>query len=116
MLQLSRRPGQVQPQTKKLSKETIHYLARLCRIACTEEQEEALLNDMQKILGYVELLNEIDTEGVDPCNNVSECHTQTPLRRDAVGSTLSRDEFLKNAPQHIGGMIRVPAVLKDKQP
>ena len=98
-----------------LKKETVHYLAKLCRIACTEEQEDSLLHDMQKIIGYVELLNEINTDGVPPCLNVSECLSQTPQRNDVVGKTLSRDEFLKNAPQHIGGMIRVPAVLKDKQ-
>ncbi len=97
-----------------INKETVRYLAKLCRIACTEEQEEALLHDMQKIIGYIELLGEIDTEGkgLVPCNNVSESLTQAPLREDLTGEVLSREEFLKNAPQHIGGLIRVPTVLK----
>ena len=98
-----------------LNKETIHHLAKLCRIACTEEQEEKLLQDMQKILGYVEQLNEIDTSGFAPCVSVSEAVKQAPLRKDVTGHTLSREEFLKNSPSHIGGMIRVPPVLKDKQ-
>src|SRR5437879_1212980 len=95
-----------------INKETVRYLAKLCRIACTEEQEDALLHDMQKIIGYIELLGQVNTEGLDYCNNVSEILTQAPLRDDAVGATLSRDEFLKNAPQHIGGLVRVPTVLK----
>ena len=95
-----------------INKETVRYLAKLCRIACTEEQEEALLHDMQKIIGYIELLDEIDTEGLAPCNNVSESLIQAPLREDLTGDVLSREEFLKNAPQHIGGLIRVPQVLK----
>lgn len=96
----------------QIDKKTVHYLAKLCRIACTEEQEEALLQDMQKILGYVEQLNEVNTDNLDPCNFVTTNLSQTPLRDDIVGKTLSRDEFLKNAPAHIGGMIRVPPVLK----
>lgn len=95
-----------------INKETVRYLAKLCRIACTEVQEVALLHDMQKIIGYVEQLNEIDTEGLAICNNVSEILTQAPLRDDVIGDVLSRDEFLKNAPQHIGGLVRVPTVLK----
>jgi aspartyl-tRNA(Asn)/glutamyl-tRNA(Gln) amidotransferase subunit C len=96
----------------QIDKKTVKYLAKLCRIACTEEQEESLLHDMQEILGYVELLNEIDTKDAEPCNFVTEGLTQTPLRNDVVGPTLSRDDFLKNAPLTIGGMIRVPPVLK----
>lgn len=95
----------------QLDKKTVKHLAKLCRIACTEEQEEKLLHDMQKILGYVEQLNELETDGVAPCNFVTECMTQTPLRKDVVEPSMSRKEFLDNAPQQVGGMIKVPPVL-----
>jgi aspartyl-tRNA(Asn)/glutamyl-tRNA(Gln) amidotransferase subunit C len=98
-----------------LTKETVHYLTKLARIACTKEQEDALFEDMQKIVSYVEQLGELNTEGVTPCNTVVQYVDKTPLRQDVTGQTLSRDEFLKNSPSHIGGMIRVPQVLKDKQ-
>jgi aspartyl-tRNA(Asn)/glutamyl-tRNA(Gln) amidotransferase subunit C len=98
-----------------LTKETVHYLTKLARIACTKEQEDALFEDMQKIVSYVELLDELNTEGVAPCNTVVQYVEKTPLRPDAVGQTLSREEFLKNSPSHIGGMIRVPPVLQNRQ-
>jgi aspartyl-tRNA(Asn)/glutamyl-tRNA(Gln) amidotransferase subunit C len=94
-----------------LDKETIKKLTRLCRIDCSEEEQEALLRDLQAILGYFEQLQKIDTEHVPPCNHVLEEITNV-MREDAIGKTLDREAFLANAPSHIGGMIRVPPVIK----
>lgn len=94
-----------------LDKETIKQLTRLCRIDCTEEEQESLLQDLKKILNYFEQLKEIDTENVAPCNQVLE-ELVNVMRDDVVGDVLSRDVFLANAPAHIGGMIRVPPVIK----
>lgn len=94
-----------------LNKETIKQLSRLCRIHCTDEEEEALLHDLQKILNYIEQLQEIDTKQVPPCNHVLE-DMHNVMREDAVGEVLQRELFLDNAPAHIGGMIRVPPVIK----
>lgn len=100
----------------QLNKETVHYLAKLCRIACTEEQENRLLHDMKGVLNYVELLNEIDTNGISPCSNVLESLDETPERPDTVSTPASREEFVKefkkNLPQQIGGLARVPEVQK----
>ncbi|HCJ83322.1 MAG TPA: Asp-tRNA(Asn)/Glu-tRNA(Gln) amidotransferase subunit GatC, partial [Parachlamydiales bacterium] len=49
--------------------------------------------------------------GVAPCNHVLP-QLKNVLREDRAQETLSREEFLKNAPQHIGGMIRVPPVIR----
>lgn len=95
----------------KLNKETIQQLTRLCRIDCTDEEQEALLIDLRKILDYIEQLQEIDTEHVPPCNHVLENMTNV-MREDIVGDVLNRESFLANAPSHIGGMIRVPPVIK----
>jgi aspartyl-tRNA(Asn)/glutamyl-tRNA(Gln) amidotransferase subunit C len=94
-----------------IDKKGIRHLAKLCRIACTEQQEDALLHDMQKILHYVEQLKELNTEGVEPCNFVTESMQKTPLRKDVVMPSMSRKEFLDNTPQHVGGMVKVPPVL-----
>lgn len=94
-----------------LNKESIEELSRLSRIACTPEEQEALLQDLKKILNYVEQLREIDTEHVLPCNHVLDDIVNV-TREDEIGHTLSREAFLANAPSHIGGMIRVPTVLK----
>jgi aspartyl-tRNA(Asn)/glutamyl-tRNA(Gln) amidotransferase subunit C len=98
----------------KIDSATIKRLATLCRIACTEKQEESLLKDMQKILAYMEQLNEIPTDDVEPCNYVIETVTKTPQRPDIAEQTHMQKMFLKNAPQHIGTMIRVPPVLKQE--
>ncbi len=95
----------------KLDKETILKLTRLCRIDCTAEEQEALLKDLKLILDYFEQLEEIDTENVPPCNHVLE-NMANVMREDEVGEVLDREAFLANAPSHIGGMVRVPPVMK----
>ena len=95
-----------------LDKNTVKYLADLSRIAVTNEEEDSLLKDLKKILNYVEQLSEVDTSNVAPCTYVTKSHTQSPLREDIVIPTLTRDTFLKGAPQQISGMVRVPPVLK----
>jgi len=94
----------------QIHKETVRYLARLCRIACTEEQENALLHDMKEVLSYIDLLNEVPTDGVTPCNNVSMSCMQTPLRADTVKQTLSAKDFFENVPQHTARLVRIPPV------
>lgn len=94
-------------------KDMIHYLTQLSHIHCTEDEQESLMNDLGEMLDYVEKLQEVDTEKVSPCHHVLEDFTNV-MREDEVGETLSRETFLKNAPSHIGGMIRVPPVIKGK--
>jgi aspartyl-tRNA(Asn)/glutamyl-tRNA(Gln) amidotransferase subunit C len=96
----------------QITLDTVRYIATLSRIACTPTEEASLLHDMKGILEYIALLDEVSCDGIQPCNNVSECLRQTPLRNDVVGPTIPRDDFLKITPQHIGGMVRVPPVLK----
>lgn len=93
-----------------LTKETIQNLVKLSRIDCTEEEQEALWKDLQGIFAFFEQLEEVDTEGVAPCNHVlKEIHNV--MREDKVGELLQREVFLSNAPAHTGGMVRVPPVL-----
>jgi aspartyl-tRNA(Asn)/glutamyl-tRNA(Gln) amidotransferase subunit C len=94
-----------------LDKKTIKTLTKLSRIHCTEEEEDALLQDLAKILTYVEQLGEIDTTNVPPCNQVIAGMSNV-MREDRIGAVMPRADFLENAPQQIGGMIRVPPVLK----
>ena len=96
-----------------LDKETLKNLTKLCRIDCTEEEQEALLIDLKKILNYVEQLTEVDVTNVPPCNHVLEDIVNV-TREDAIGKTLSREAFLSNAPSQVGGMIKVPTVIKQK--
>ncbi|MEI8364996.1 MAG: Asp-tRNA(Asn)/Glu-tRNA(Gln) amidotransferase subunit GatC [Parachlamydiaceae bacterium] len=95
----------------KLDKKAIQTLVQLSRIECNEEEQDALLIDLGKIIAYIEQLQEIDTENVSHRNQVLEGVINV-MRDDIVGDTLPRDAFLGNAPSQIGGMIRVPPVMK----
>ena len=84
---------------------------KLSRIECSEEEQEALLRDLEKILVLFEELNEINTENVSPCNQVLEGMANV-MREDSVGNILTREDFLSNAPSQVGGLVRVPPVMK----
>jgi aspartyl-tRNA(Asn)/glutamyl-tRNA(Gln) amidotransferase subunit C len=86
-------------------------LTKLCRIECTDEEKKKLLGGLKTVLSYIELLSSVDTTGVAACTHVLE-EMHNVMRADEVGETLPREVFLANAPSHIGGMIRVPSVMK----
>ena len=88
---------------------TLEHLSSLCRIRCNEEEKKELLANLEKILGYIEQLFEVDTEGVHPCSRVI-AHNESPMREDIPDNLSSRADLLANAPEQIGGMIRVPSV------
>lgn len=98
----------------KLDKESVKKLTKLSRIRCTEEEETKLLADLQNILTYVQQLESIDTTGVAACNHVL-AEVYNVMRDDVVGEPLPRDVFLANAPDKVGGFVRVPPVLKSSQ-
>lgn len=94
-----------------LQESDIEKLSKLCRIECSEKEKEKLLANLKKILAYVTQLQEVDTTGVSPCNQVLQDMANV-LRKDVSGDLLEREKFLNNAPAHTGGMIRVPPVIK----
>jgi aspartyl-tRNA(Asn)/glutamyl-tRNA(Gln) amidotransferase subunit C len=96
----------------ELDREAIKKLAQLSRIRCTEEESERLLKDLRKIVDYVQMLERLETADTPVCSYVLE-EVVNVLREDSCGPTLGRDEFLANSPSHVGGMVRVPPVLKE---
>ncbi len=88
------------------------HLQKLCRLKCSPEEEEGLLHSLQKVLGYVDQLNEVDTEGVPPCNYVLRAMLKNQMREDEISDILPREQFLAQAPDQIGGMVRVPPIMK----
>ena len=94
-----------------LEKESLVNLAKLCRINCSDKELEMLLNNLQPILKYIDQLKEIDTENTPVCDHIGE-KIETFTREDAVTTSLDRTTFLENSPSHVGGMIRVPTVIK----
>ncbi len=98
----------------ELNQETLKYLERLCRIRCTPEEESAILRDLDNVLEYVKKLQELDTDNIPPCKHVLEDIFHY-LRDDEIGDVTTREEFLNNAPDKIGGMIRVPPIIRKNE-
>ncbi len=94
-----------------VSKDNVQALCRLCRIELTENELATYTESMRHVLDYVELLQEVDVSDLHPYSHIEEQGVDS-LREDLSFSTLSREEFLSNAPDQVGGMIRVPPIIK----
>lgn len=86
-------------------------LTKLSHIEFDEKEKEKLLHSLQGVLKYVEQLKEVNTEGVATCNHVLE-NASNVMREDEIGEKLPREIFFSNAPDHTGGMIKVPTIIK----
>lgn len=86
-------------------------LAELARIELTEEEVEIFNRNLKKILGYMQLIDEVDTKDVLPCAHVLET-IYNVMSEDEEGPLLPREIFLANAPDSVGGMIKIPPVMQ----
>lgn len=93
-------------------KNALDHLKKLCRIDCDPDEEVDILQSLGRVLEYMNQLNEVETEGVKPCNFVLRSMAKQQLREDVVKDPMPREQFLANAPDQIAGMIRVPPILK----
>lgn len=84
-------------------------VARLARIACTEEELASLKSELSGILGYVDQLGNIDTSGVEPMAHAIEL--SNVFRDDVAEESFSVEQALANAPQSDGRYFVVPAIL-----
>jgi aspartyl-tRNA(Asn)/glutamyl-tRNA(Gln) amidotransferase subunit C len=84
-------------------------LAHLSRLEFNAAEKEEIRHDLQRMIGFVEKLNELDLEGVKPLLFMSE--EVNVLREDEVKGSVSREEGLKNAPLHDEEFFKVPKVI-----
>ncbi|MCX2743383.1 Asp-tRNA(Asn)/Glu-tRNA(Gln) amidotransferase subunit GatC [Mangrovivirga sp. M17] len=94
----------------KINKETVRKIAHLARLELNESQEESMISELSEILDWVEKLNELDTEGVEPLINISG--EVNRWREDEAKLTISHKEALKNAPEHDDDFFIVPKVVE----
>ena len=94
-----------------LDEKTLLSLTKLSRIDCTEEEQKKLLKNLTSVLSYIDQLQSVDTKDAPVCNHVLESINNV-MREDEVKETLETSEFIENSPSHLGGMIRVPPVIK----
>ena len=91
---------------------TLKHLERLSRIRSLPEEEEELLARLSRVLAYIDQLNEVDTEKTVPCSYVLRDMLKHLMRSDEVQDLLPHATFLQNAPDQVGGMVRIPPVMK----
>jgi aspartyl-tRNA(Asn)/glutamyl-tRNA(Gln) amidotransferase subunit C len=93
-----------------VSPEQVRHIARLARIAMSDEELARLVPELNNILGWVEQLGEVDTDGVEPLATVID--QKLRLRDDVVNDGNIRDEILANAPEAQHGFFAVPKVIE----
>jgi aspartyl-tRNA(Asn)/glutamyl-tRNA(Gln) amidotransferase subunit C len=93
-----------------VTREDVLYVADLARLQLREEEVSSLQEDMNKILGYMDTLNELDTSNVEPLEHVIDLETR--LRKDEAKEPLSHEDALKNAPDADSDYFRVPKVIE----
>ena len=90
----------------QITPDLIKYLEKLARITLTEDEEKKVGNELQDILTYIDMLNELDTDGVEA---MSHCFPVTNvMREDEVKPSMSADEIVANAPESQDGCFVVP--------
>jgi aspartyl-tRNA(Asn)/glutamyl-tRNA(Gln) amidotransferase subunit C len=88
----------------------IEKLAHLSRLQFNDSEKEEIKHDLQRMIAFVEKLNELDLEGVEPLLHMSD--EVNVLREDEIKGSISREEALKNAPAHDEQFFKVPKVIK----
>jgi aspartyl-tRNA(Asn)/glutamyl-tRNA(Gln) amidotransferase subunit C len=89
---------------------TVRKVARLARIAEPEERIELLAAELSGILAWIEQLNEVDVEGVEPMT--SAVHQALPMREDVVTDGGDPNRVLSNAPKRVDDFFVVPKVVE----
>ena len=88
----------------------VEKLAHLARLKFNEEEKQEIKTDLQRMISFVEKLNELNLDGVEPLLHLSD--EVNVLREDEIKGSVSREEALKNAPLHDEEFIKVPKVIK----
>ena len=90
----------------KITDETIEYVGILAKLALSGEEKEQAKRDMDRMLDYIDKLNELDTEGVEPMSHIFP--VENVFREDVVTNGDERERLLSNAPEEKDGMFVVP--------
>lgn len=93
-----------------VSPQQVRHIAKLARIAMSDEEIERLAPELNNILGWVEQLAEVNTDGVEPLTAVID--QKLRLRDDVVTDGDIRDAVLANAPEAQHGFFAVPKVIE----
>ena len=90
--------------------EQVNHVARLARLKLSDTEAVELAEQLGKVLGYIRLLDEVDTEGVEPMVHAIE--VRNAFRADEVRDSIAREDALQNAPATDGECFMVPDILQ----
>lgn len=93
----------------RISDETIEYVGILAKLELSDSEKEAAKTDMEKMLDYIDTLNELDTTGIEPMSHVFD--VSNVFREDVVTNGDDREEILANAPQRTEDSFKVPRTI-----
>ncbi len=93
-----------------VSKDDVLYMANLARLRVSDDEAKSLQKDMNRILEYMDSLNELDTDNVAPLEHVTELTAR--LREDVALEPLDHEKALENAPDADADHFRVPRVIE----
>lgn len=91
----------------------VEHIAHLAHLEFSSDEKQKLLQDMNRILGYMEQLNTLNTDSVEPLSHVIEL--KNVFREDTVASGLTPEEALSNAPSKTDEFFKVPKVIGEKE-
>lgn len=91
---------------KQIDDEMMEYIGILAKLSLSEEEKEKAKKDMQEMLDYVEKLNELPTENVEPMTHLFQM--ENVFRKDEVVNGDQSQEMLRNAPRKKDGQYQVP--------
>lgn len=94
-----------------VTKKDVEHIAQLARLKFSENEIENFTDQLNEILGYVEKLNELDTENIEPLSHPVE--GSNVFRDDLEKGSIKTDEALKNAPQSNEEYFKVPKVINN---
>ncbi len=93
-----------------ISDETIEYVGILAKLDLSDAEKEEAKKDMGRMLDYIDMLNELDTSGVEPMSHVFAVNNV--FRDDVVTNGDDRENILKNAPEQKDGAFKVPRTVE----
>lgn len=93
----------------KISSKEVEYVAHLARLAISQEEQEKFTAQLNDILLYIDKLNELNTEGVEPTSHAMS--VTNAFREDIVLNSIGTQASLANAPDARGDFFRVPKVI-----
>jgi len=94
----------------KINDQILQYTAALAKLTVSEEEKQKLATDLERILDYMETMNGLDTEGVEPMSHVLPI--SNVFREDLVTNADSRELILENAPRKKEGSFVVPKTVE----